>query len=737
MLVPWVGACAKSMPGLTVTEHCIEKLLQHAPAQTTASEIFGVCDADDVVVVFAAFKQGSALDLADSTVGIALARRVSATTDGARDVWQSYFNRVEMPDEGEWPLTTPAIQATRDSGGVLVAHGNGLYHYVLDADVRAITSPVAVPWMPDAVHRISMEFRGAVQGPDLGSPVYDWIPATGVPVAPQQHAVVRDAKCLECHDVLAFHGGARIGVDNCVTCHNPGSVDANSGHSLDFAEMTHKIHMGRNLPSVQGGEEYTLWGFQDGRHDYSTVRYSQDMRNCRKCHDPEDPRTPLAGNMHTVQSQALCVSCHDNVRFDVDADTFLSGDYPDWQTYHTGGPQDGDAGCAACHGPGRQYDVEQSHLTLFATPHNPHVPEGVPVFKYEMLTVKNTGAGEQPVVRFRIRRDGQPLDLKNLPDNYTSVPRFLLAWASPEGVVQQPSDWNNRDQIAGQPIRRNMNIDNLVDEGDGIFSTTPGDLGTVPATAVMAAVSLESFFTVDGLRLGAESLLAGSEEELPRRRIVDMQKCNLCHERMSFHGGNRIDNVDQCAICHNPNSTDIAVRPATITDGVTGAFSDFAAVGVDGLHERSIDFKYMIHAIHMGENLTEEQLVFYGFMRSIHEYADVRMPRRVSNCLICHDEGSYELPLDLDALAVSMQVAEAATMPADLTDATGHLNISPAAAACMGCHDSRDALAHMQAARIHWRSDLSGTEIDGCAVCHGSGTAFDVNSVHKVPFQGQ
>ena len=47
-------------------------------------------------------------------------------------------------------------------------------------------------------------------------------------------------------------------------------------------------------------------------------------------------------------------------------------------------------------------------------------------------------------------------------------------------------------------------------------------------------------------------------------------------------------------------------------------------------------------------------------------------------------------------------------------------------AACTGCHDSDDAVAHVTA-----MTTSDGKE--SCAVCHGSGAAYDVDVVHATP----
>ena len=57
---------------------------------------------------------------------------------------------------------------------------------------------------------------------------------------PAPRDVVRTADCNKCHDQLAFHGGSRRGVDLCIMCHQPQTVDPNTGNTLDMKVFIHK-----------------------------------------------------------------------------------------------------------------------------------------------------------------------------------------------------------------------------------------------------------------------------------------------------------------------------------------------------------------------------------------------------------------------------------------------------------------------------------------------------------------
>ncbi len=64
-----------------------------------------------------------------------------------------------------------------------------------------------------------------------------------------------------------------------------------------------------------------------------------------------------------------------------------------------------------------------------------------------------------------------------------------------------------------------------------------------PATAVREAVMnpIYTFAVTDA-------------QPVARRTVVDLAKCNKCHEKLGAHGGQRFK-IEECNICHNPTAT--------------------------------------------------------------------------------------------------------------------------------------------------------------------------------------
>jgi len=161
------------------------------------------------------------------------------------------------------PVLASTTQAGLDPTGTLVDQGGGKFTYTF-------TTILPDNFDRNAVHRIAGQ---ASRGDDkwVGNPTLDFIPS-GAQVV-ETRDLIETAACNQCHDPLEFHGGNRREVKYCVTCHTSQTIDPETGNSLDFKPMIHKIHRGAELPSVEAGQPYIIVGRNQGVEDFSTVKF--------------------------------------------------------------------------------------------------------------------------------------------------------------------------------------------------------------------------------------------------------------------------------------------------------------------------------------------------------------------------------------------------------------------------------------------------------------------------------
>lgn len=648
-------------------------------------------------------------------------------TDGDPGHWQSYINAVEQPGVG--PGTEDKIQAGTENGGTLENHNDGRYTYTFETDVTDVVSPIEVSYEPSLTHRVGIELRGDVPGANA---VYTFQPSTGMTAGIDGRKIVKTETCNTCHGEMALHGGARFDTDMCVLCHNPGSADANSGNTVDFSVMVHKIHYGAGLPSVQDGGDYTIYGFGDRAHDYSDVHFPQDVRNCTTCHDPDDEETPQADNITMNPTAEACGACHDDVNF---AEGESGG--------HAGGVVTDNAECASCHAPDR---VAGGILE------NHEIPAQIAAanFEYNIIDITDTAPGESPQITFSITdptNDDAAYDILNDPEFNSSETRIavILAWDT--------RDYHNTDSGSdpGGVISINP-LGSAVDNGDGTFTVTSST--AIPASATGSGmVGIEGHPAADPDGDGTYDLSAPvtgvvdyfpitDSEAQPRRQVVDLAKCQVCHgqnDGLALHGGNRTDSIELCVACHNANATDLAARP----DDPDETDNEENANAMGGDEEESIDFKYMIHAIHGADKRTED-LIIYGFGNNAHNYAEVHMPRSAGDCDACHTEGTFELPLASTVLGTTVDTQATVANPSPFgtsdfinpgaaADPDDDANITPTAAACAACHTDTVSMTHMEQNGANFaitQSNIDEVVVETCTVCHGPGRSADVSEVH-------
>ena len=580
--------------------------------------------------------------------------------------WQSYINTTETkqagdpgnaPDGTPTPDGTTEIQATAErarasSGGTFTDNADGSYTYVMAIDVNNVTTPLAVAYEPARTHRVAMQVSD-----NVANAIFDFLPGGGG--ITETRDVSANSSCNECHIQLGFHGGDRIQVDYCVTCHNPGSTDANSGNTVDFSVMIHKIHAGEDGPDVQAGGEYAIWGFNNTKHDYSAVVYPQDLRNCTKCHDGADAATPDGDNWKDVPSTAACTSCHE------------APDPADYPTFPNLTPA----------------EIEETH----------EIPAqaAAAAFEYNIISIAGTNPGETPSVTFSVTdptNADAPYDILTDPaftaGGGASRLAILIGWETTD-YTNTGSGSTPAEPISIDPLSAGTATDN----GDGTYTvSSPVALPSTTVGSGVAAIEGHPAGDFDGdgtysdrvpVTNVAQAFAITDSDAETRRTVVDIDNCKQCHGVLSLHGNNRTDNPQVCVICHNADATDIAVRPS-------------AANAVDGKVEQAIDFKYMIHAIHAGQadlhGFREEGIVLYGFRGSVNDYSEVGMPSgldNLRNCTGCHDGSTFTIPLDENVLPTTVLTG------ADLSSPDDDTNITPTASVCSSCHDSLASKTHM------------------------------------------
>ena len=576
----------------------------------------------------------------------------------------------------------PVVQATSETNGTYTSLGSGVYKYTfstrLPADYPAgATHTVGVFAIRDL--RALAEQLGLFQlvktGRYISNDTFDFVPSGGEVTVVRD--VVRTEACNQCHDPLAAHGGGRRTTQLCVLCHQPQSIDDLSGNPIDLKVMVHKIHRGRDLPSVQAGTPYFI---ED--EDFSEIGWPQDTRNCTTCHQGGTQ----SDNYKTNPSRAACGSCHDDVNFALG-------------TNHAGGIQIDDSQCTICHpaDTGLEFDLSVTGVHTI-----PNFSKQLPGLKVEITGVTNTNPGNKPTVTFTVT------DSKGNPVDATKLNQLSFALAGPT------TDYTFVTRsAAGVPATENA-LATAKPSGSGFtytFSTAlPADASGTYAVSAQARQT----YTLAGPLLG-QSFAArddafnpvfyfgvGGSQTVPRRKVVDVNsKCNVCHKKLAMHGGGRLNN-EYCVFCHNPAMVD---NP----DGARAAGRDVPP----GTLPTSINLRFLIHRWHTGEELTRDFKIYRTFgIFSPNE--EVFFPGDRRNCAKCHVNNSNQLPLPA---GMANTVA-----PREFFSPLG-----PAASACLGCHDSEAAAAH---AFLQTAVFPSGKSAESCATCHGEGADFAVTRVH-------
>jgi OmcA/MtrC family decaheme c-type cytochrome len=692
--------------------------------------------------------------------------------NGSSSEWRSYISRVNNPDPAATPVP-PALPAAEQqpteyatfetavsgsacasTGGVFAYLGGGNYRYTFS---KALDAYAGVSYDPSQTQRFGLQVRGDTTcAPGANSQklleiaslslitngVVDVVPDGGLVAA---RNVINEQQCDACHVQLGAHGGGRTTYDFCVTCHNPYTVQAATGTSFDMMYMTHQIHMGGDLAMP-----FAIWSpataTQPGEMEYpfAEVTYPQDLRNCLTCHNDSE----AGSSWRTSVTIANCTSCHDSTTF--------AGANPT----HGGGPATEDQ-CSACHVQSNlpQLTVAGAHAVSIAAPlvpSTPSVSEYAKRFRFEIVSLD--AASFQPGAFPRFTFKVTDPTSGNSSYNLLSSPYFSGA-ACTSGAARlafdigwSAADFNNAGSGSGpgQPISLNPLAGcSTTAPAPGVVANADGSYTMTSSVAIPAGVTGTAVLAFEGHPAGdldrngsytdripvknvyRTAAVTGSAS--PRRQVVDIARCNACHEVLSLHGNNRTDEPQVCVICHNPAATDINRRKGTTMVADTSCPQGLRST-LDGLCEQTIDMKRMIHVIHAAEfQPADAPYVVYGFGNNPIDFAEVTYPagEKVSQCESCHTPDTY-YPVDPTRVqATTTSTGASITLQGDDSGMT------PNTAVCSGCHTDATAALHMTqtGGSFSVAKPANGivlSPLETCGTCHGPGGPADVKRVHAL-----
>jgi len=570
------------------------------------------------------------------------------------------------------------------------------------------------------------------------------------PEAPDDFKVASGA-CENCHGQPGngFHYGYPVKAENCTVCHNATTTTSAAGTVAAeypwFYILGHSIHNSHNMP----GGEYALLDKagepvtnRSGEPYVYEVTFPTYMNNCSICH---------AGRLETV------------------GDSEGVNDMP--VTY---------AGCTSCHGSmagfGFVAGVEfgSAHLAMVeSTPCGDcHKTGGVAAGKVAVtdfhngLTTERGGIiwdGEDTSVtegaKFDWRITGVNDDGTKLAITWTVS--YANVGVNPcnatVGVGAPVFDGDDNGNISvlysfmqggdpilgtdgpGQAASVNTSTTNTVCAGNVATTTIEILPADRPEGATVGRIALQGKPRVVSVANASQTMqvraktpvfdwiLGTDDQATARRGIVDTTgKCLKCHVGSLYqHGGNRVDNVDMCILCHNSASSEQFVREAMGVD---------ASEAYDGKAGQTFEMKTMLHAIHStGETGTGAPIVIYR-NRGIYAWAgDVSQlpnwntgeacvngttagtrvfgsdpavqnscqphtfhaptyPRRLYDCAACHVDDFSVLPNQSEAVATTLNAGSSEDEVNQLDDVLE----GASAAACMSCHQSSDSAVQAQ-----------------------------------------
>ncbi len=315
------------------------------------------------------------------------------------------------------------------------------------------------------------------------------------------------------------------------------------------------------------------------------------------------------------------------------------------------------------------------------------VGDGVDI-AVQSFTVSATAAS----VRFSLKDGaGRPLDRSGMLTEGTVSLSFVLAQLTPlaDGSPGQYTAYTT-NAAATKAATETAGTFATVDLVQGIYDYTFAAplTGFDPTrTQTVASLVVRTFRGAQSIDRETKSVVPGGGTPAHREEVIDA-RCDSCHGDLAAHGG-RWNQVDQCVMCHQPQSVDPGGKP--------------------------VDFKVMIHKIHRGKALPSviagQPYQLVGFGNSVHDYSTVAFPQNIARCESCHggDQGErWKTKMSIAACTSchDTTIFDGTPVPPQVAHSGGTgPNVNEAS--CVTCHSSVSVIAPVDAR--HYRGLLDPT----------------------------
>jgi OmcA/MtrC family decaheme c-type cytochrome len=394
-----------------------------------------------------------------------------------------------------------------------------------------------------------------------------------------------------------------VSAESCAACHGPEGIDVHGGYyaAVDGAEPCLVCH-GVDVPSlgaVAHGYHSSIESWKDPVELIEPhITYPTYMNNCSVCHEPPDN---LAAANSLAIDAAGCFSCHGSIE---------GIPFPDEATTTLHANADVNTDCAAgCHAPN---GIASGVLTVSDVHNGATTERGGVIFdgvdasvtegeKFGWSISNVADDGTNLAISWQASYDGNFVDPCN--DTVTATAPVFHAG---DGSLRIYRSYAQGDDFIigadtggpGQPARANVTTENTVCAGNTATTTIPveavdAEKGRLvlggkplvlnpadPADTMGARVPTPTFDWLVGVGGAAQD----------RRVVVDTSLCLQCHVGSLYqHGGDRVDNVDMCLVCHNSAANEQNVRVGLGVD---------ASEAYDGKVGETFEMKTMLHRIH-------------------------------------------------------------------------------------------------------------------------------------------